>query len=232
MLRDRWRRATGGISRTGGRCCRERRARARPRIRTAEGPAGRSGARRPGRPRYPSAPGPGAPSSGRPRKAGRATRRRNRSARPGPGRLMRSVVVWDKRAPDRGAGGPVVPDADGMASSRWVMRAYRPSVVRPPWRSRSSWPLKVSLTDSIHRRIQPMDPWRGASSRRSGWTPATTGGRDHMIVDLHIQCGQEGVQVVRHSRSWAPPRISAPRSREPLARSLDTSSGLRPRTSR
>ncbi len=26
---------------------------------------------------------------------------------------MRSVVVWDKRAPDRGAGGPVVPDADG-----------------------------------------------------------------------------------------------------------------------
>jgi hypothetical protein len=34
--------------------------------------------------------------------------------------------------------------------------------------------------------------------------PATADGRDHMIVDLHIQCGQEGVQVVRHSRSWAP----------------------------
>jgi hypothetical protein len=44
-----------------------------------------------------------------------------------------------------------------MASSRSVIRAYRPSVVRPPWRSRSSWPLRVSLADSIHCRIQPMD---------------------------------------------------------------------------
>jgi hypothetical protein len=26
----------------------------------------------------------------------------------------------------------------------------------------------------------------------------------HMIVDLHIQCRQEGVQVVRYSRSWMP----------------------------
>jgi hypothetical protein len=25
---------------------------------------------------------------------------------------------------------------------------------------------------------------------------------NHMIVDLHIECGQEGVQVVPHSRSW------------------------------
>ena len=51
-----------------------------------------------------------------------------------------------------------------MASSRWVIRAYRPSVVRPPCRSRSSWPLRVSLTDSIHCRIQPIDPCRGVSS--------------------------------------------------------------------
>jgi hypothetical protein len=29
-------------------------------------------------------------------------------------------------------------------------------------------------------------------------------GRNHVIVDLHIECGQEGVQVVRHSRSWTP----------------------------
>jgi hypothetical protein len=28
--------------------------------------------------------------------------------------------------------------------------------------------------------------------------------RNHMIVDLHMECGQEGVQVVRHSRSWTP----------------------------
>jgi hypothetical protein len=25
-----------------------------------------------------------------------------------------------------------------------------------------------------------------------------------MIVDLHMECGQEGVQVVRHNRSWTP----------------------------
>jgi hypothetical protein len=31
--------------------------------------------------------------------------------------------------------------------------------------------------------------------------PATASGRDHVIVDLHVQCRQEGVQVVRHSRS-------------------------------
>ena len=57
-----------------------------------------------------------------------------------------------------------------------------PSVVRPPCRSRSSWPLRVSLTDSIHWRIQPIDPCRGASSRRSGPDqgspkPAVTGPR-------------------------------------------------------
>lgn len=29
-------------------------------------------------------------------------------------------------------------------------------------------------------------------------------GRGHMIVDLHVQCGQEGVQVCCHERSWMP----------------------------
>jgi hypothetical protein len=29
-------------------------------------------------------------------------------------------------------------------------------------------------------------------------------GRDHVVVDLHVQCGQEGIQVVRQSRSWMP----------------------------
>src|SRR2546421_12392093 len=48
-----------------------------------------------------------------------------------------------------------------MASSRWAIRVNMPSVVRPPWRSRSNWPLRVSLTDSIHCRIQPMDPVPG-----------------------------------------------------------------------
>jgi hypothetical protein len=34
--------------------------------------------------------------------------------------------------------------------------------------------------------------------------PAAPGRQDHVIVDLHVQFDQEGVQVVRHSRSWAP----------------------------
>ena len=29
-------------------------------------------------------------------------------------------------------------------------------------------------------------------------------GRDHAIVDLHIQCDQEGVYVWSHNRSWTP----------------------------
>ena len=39
-----------------------------------------------------------------------------------------------------------------------------------------------------------------------GLAPAAPGGQHHVIVDLHVQCDQEGVQVVRHSRSWAPSR--------------------------
>jgi hypothetical protein len=28
--------------------------------------------------------------------------------------------------------------------------------------------------------------------------------RDHVVVDLHVQCGQEGFQVWRHNRPWMP----------------------------
>src|SRR5215475_2402965 len=42
-----------------------------------------------------------------------------------------------------------------MASSRWAMRVNTPVAVRPPWASRSSWPLRVWLTDSIHCRTPP-----------------------------------------------------------------------------
>lgn len=35
------------------------------------------------------------------------------------------------------------------ARMRWRIRAVTPSGVRPPWCSRSSWPLKVPLTDSM-----------------------------------------------------------------------------------
>jgi hypothetical protein len=34
-------------------------------------------------------------------------------------------------------------------------------------------------------------------------TPSAAG-RRHMIVDLHIQCGQESLQVSRHRKSWTP----------------------------
>jgi len=27
---------------------------------------------------------------------------------------------------------------------------------------------------------------------------------DHVVADLHVQCGQEGIQVWRHNRSWMP----------------------------
>jgi hypothetical protein len=49
-----------------------------------------------------------------------------------------------------------------------VSQTVTPWPVRPPWRPRSSWPVKVSLTGSIACRIQPADPWRGASPRRPG----------------------------------------------------------------
>jgi predicted kinase len=38
----------------------------------------------------------------------------------------------------------------------------------------------------------------------SGPSPPSAASRHNVIVDLHIKCGQEGVQVVRHSRSWPP----------------------------
>ena len=41
----------------------------------------------------------------------------------------------------------------------------------------------------------------GQLLRLAGPAPARW---DHMIVDLHIQCGQEGVQVCCHERSWMP----------------------------
>jgi hypothetical protein len=34
-------------------------------------------------------------------------------------------------------------------------------------------------------------------------SPAPTG-RDHMVIDLHVQCGQEGIQVWGHNRPWVP----------------------------
>jgi hypothetical protein len=57
--------------------------------------------------------------------------------------------------------------------------------------------------------VDPEQHLRGGQGQQlgvaeSGPSSPAPAGRDYMIVDLHIQCGQEGVQVVRHSRSWPP----------------------------
>src|SRR3954449_1436651 len=54
------------------------------------------------------------------------------------------------------------------ARRRTAMRAMRPGMVRAPWRSSESCPLRVSKTDSIHWRTAPSAPWRRGSSLRSG----------------------------------------------------------------
>ncbi len=38
------------------------------------------------------------------------------------------------------------------AARRWRTLAKTPSSVRPPWRSKSSWPFRVSFTDSMSWR--------------------------------------------------------------------------------
>jgi len=46
---------------------------------------------------------------------------------------------------------------------------------------------------------------------------------DHVVVDLHVQCGQEGVQVWRHNRPWMPSSsfmINPPRRGDPIQESL------------
>src|SRR6266508_4480712 len=52
------------------------------------------------------------------------------------------------------------------ASRRCSTRTVTPSMVRPPWRSRSSWPLRVSLTDSMRwRRALNSDAAGGQQAR-------------------------------------------------------------------
>jgi hypothetical protein len=51
------------------------------------------------------------------------------------------------------------------------------------------------LRDRQTDQLGVAQPWPAAPAQ-AWW--------NHMIVDLHIECGQEGVQVVPHSRSWMP----------------------------
>jgi hypothetical protein len=94
------------------------------------------------------------------------------------------VIVGDQRAHHWLAGVVVVPDRGGQCQTRCRMRVMTPGGVCPPWRSRSSWPLKVSLTDSticrsgLKNRVpgrlpSPCGPGAavpGLSGGRSPWT--------------------------------------------------------------
>ena len=45
----------------------------------------------------------------------------------------------------------------------------------------------------------------GQPLRPAGPAP---GRRDHVVVDLHVQCGQEGIQVWGHNRPWMPSSLT------------------------
>ena len=85
-----------------------------------------------------------------------------------PAGLMRHLMPVT--ATSDSADGPVVPDAGGHGQhplgDPGVEALGGPAAV--PLQVELA--LRVSLTDSIHCRIQPMDPCRGASPRRSGRT--------------------------------------------------------------
>ena len=67
-------------------------------------------------------------------------------------------------------------DKPVSARMRWAMRMATPSKVRPPWASRSSWPLRVSLTDSISWRmvLSSGSPWRDPYANQPGQYPPKT----------------------------------------------------------
>ena len=71
------------------------------------------------------------------------------------------------------------------ARRRCRTRTVTPPGVWPPWRSRSSWPLKVSLTDSM--------TWRsGLKNRAPAWARARLGGRAQQAQPGRRQDGLGG----------------------------------------
>lgn len=74
------------------------------------------------------------------------------------------------------AGVVVVPDGGGQGENALQHPGDHPAGVCPPWRSRSSWPLRVSLTDSMVWRSGLKNcapglagsPWRAGRSRCGG----------------------------------------------------------------
>lgn len=81
------------------------------------------------------------------------------------------------------------------ARERWAMRVQTPAMVLPPWRSRSSWPLKVSKTDSMIWRsgLKKRCPGRGFSPLRAGRSKSMPGG-----VEVGFKGTAEVVLVTDH----------------------------------
>src|SRR5215472_14041501 len=88
---------------------------------------------------------------------------------------MGSVVVGDQRPGDGLAGLVVVPDGSGHGQDALGDADGHAFEGAPAWASRSSWPLRVSLTDSISWRtvLSNGSPWRAASSLREGRSSVT-----------------------------------------------------------
>src|SRR5919204_3426765 len=78
------------------------------------------------------------------------------------------VVVGDQGALVGDTDLPVPPDGRGQGQQPLGDPDPAPGQVRPPWRSRPSWSLRVSKVLSIHWRQCPNDPCRRGSSARSG----------------------------------------------------------------
>ncbi len=88
------------------------------------------------------------------------------------------MVVSHQRAQDWLAGGVVVPDRGGQGEDALQDADRHTGGVWPPCRSRSSWPLKVSLTDSMiwRRGLNRCAPARGLAFADGPQQPDPGGG--------------------------------------------------------
>jgi hypothetical protein len=85
---------------------------------------------------------------------------------------MGSVVIGGQR-PLAGFGrGQLCQMHAAMATRRGAIRVKTPSVARPPWRSRSSWPLRASLADRATWRFSERVSRRCRQSLAWGATEA------------------------------------------------------------